>query len=87
MLGNFGFSYVGLIFLLMLTVPNLIWAKHLPQGYTAEKENKVLLIFERIGQVLTTGCALIFSDFNIHSWSNWSWWLIVSFAFMVMYEI
>ena len=87
MLGNFGFSYVGLIFLLMLTVPNLIWAKHLPQGYTAEKENKVLLIFERVGQVLTTCCALIFSDFNIHSWTNWSWWLIVSFAFMVMYEI
>ena len=87
MLGNFGFSYVGLIFLLMLFIPNLIWAKHLPQGYTAEKENKFLLIFERIGQALTTCCALIFSDFNIHSWSNWSWWLIVSFAFMIMYEI
>ena len=86
MLGNFGFSYVGLTFLLMLTIPNLIWAKHLPQGYTAEKENKVLLIFERVGQVLTTCCALIFSDFNIHSWTNWSWWLIVSFAFMIMYE-
>ena len=65
MLGNFGFSYVGLIFLLMLFIPNLIWAKHLPQGYTAEKENKVLLTFERIGQVLTTCCVLIFSDFNI----------------------
>ncbi|MGN1130744.1 MAG: hypothetical protein ACI4Q8_05270 [Ruminococcus sp.] len=87
MLGHFGFSYVGLIFLLMLTIPNLIWAKHLPQGYTAEKENKVLLIFERVGQVLTTCCALIFSDFNIHSWTNWSWWLIVSFALMIMYEI
>lgn len=87
MLGHFGFSYVGLIFLLMLTIPNLIWAKHLPQGYTAEKENKVLLIFERVGQVLTTCCALIFSDFNIHSWTNWSWWLIVSFSFMIMYEI
>lgn len=87
MLGHFGFSYVGLIFLLMLTIPNLIWAKHLPQGYTAENENKVLLTFERVGQVLTTGCALIFSDFNIHSWTNWSWWLIVSFAFMIMYEI
>ncbi|MGN0488318.1 MAG: hypothetical protein ACI4HO_03525 [Ruminococcus sp.] len=87
MLGNFGFSYVGLIFLLMLTIPNLIWARHLPQGYTAEKENKILLIFERVGQVLTTCCALIFSDFNIHSWTNWSWWLIVSFAFMIMYEI
>lgn len=87
MLGHFGFSYVGLIFLLMLTIPNLIWAKHLPQDYTAEKENKVLLAFERVGQALTTCSVLIFSDFNIHKWSNWSWWLIVSFAFMIMYEI
>ena len=25
---QFGFSYVGLIFLVMLMVPNLIWTKH-----------------------------------------------------------
>ena len=29
-MGHFGFSYTGLIFLLMLTVPNLIWTKHQP---------------------------------------------------------
>lgn len=42
MFGHFGFSYVGLIFLLMLMIPNLIWTKRQPQGYSAENENRFL---------------------------------------------
>lgn len=38
-MGHFGFSYVGLIFLLALFIPNIIWAGKRPQGYTYEKEN------------------------------------------------
>ncbi|HBI61780.1 MAG TPA: hypothetical protein DDY31_11320 [Lachnospiraceae bacterium] len=87
MTGHFGFSYVGLIFLLLLFIPNIIWAGKKPQGYTSENENKILLIFERTGEILTTICVLIFDDFNLHEWSDWSWWLIVSFALMVMYEL
>lgn len=87
MFGNLGLSYVGLIFLLMLFIPNILWSKRKPQGYTAEKENKFLLFFERTGEVLTCCCSLIFSDFNIHKWSLWSLWLIAAFLLMVMYEI
>lgn len=29
---QFGFSYVGLLFLLMLMVPNLVWTKNKPGG-------------------------------------------------------
>lgn len=86
-MGHFGFSYVGLVFLLMLFVPNIIWAKNQPEGYTAENENKVLAIFERAGEVITTCCALIFSDFNLRPWSAWSMWLAAAFGFMVLYEI
>ena len=86
MLGHFGFSYVGLIFMIMLMVPNIIWAKNQPQGYTAENENKVLAVFERIGEVLATCCALVFSDFNLRAWSLWSLWLVASFVLMIMYE-
>jgi len=86
MSGHIGFSYMGLIFLLMLTIPNLIWTKNQPQNYSAKDENRILLFFERIGQVLTTCCALIFSDFNLHKWSGWSWWLIVAVVLMIMYE-
>ncbi len=86
MLGHFGFSYVGLIFLLLLFIPNILWAKRQPTGYTAENENKLLLAFERAGEVLTTTCALIFSDFNFHGWSNWTWWLVAAFGLMLLYE-
>ena len=87
MIGHFGFSYIGLIFLLMLYIPNIVWATKKPQRYTPEKEKKVLVLFERTGEVLTTMCALVFDDFNLHSWSNWTWWIISAFVLMVLYEL
>lgn len=87
MTGHFGFSYIGLLFLLLLFIPNIIWTKKIPQGYTAEQENKTLLLFERTGEVLTCCCALLFSDFNIHKWTVWSLWLIAAFLLMVLYEL
>ena len=86
---NFGFSYVGVIYLIMLMTPNLIWTKNKPQDYDryAANENKVLLIFERIGEVLTSTLVVIFKDFNLRPWSLWTWWLIASFALMILYEI
>ncbi|HBA69429.1 MAG TPA: hypothetical protein DCZ40_08750 [Lachnospiraceae bacterium] len=86
-MGHIGFSYIGLIFLLMLMIPNLIWTKNQPQGYSAENESKVLLFLERAGEMLTTCFALIFSDFNLQKWSAWSLWLIAAFVLMIMYEI
>lgn len=85
-MGHFGFSYIGLIFLMMMTVPNLIWTKNQPKDYTYSKENKVLLIFERVGQVLVTCIALIFSDFNLRPWSSWTIWFIAAVILMLMYE-
>ncbi len=85
-MGHWGFSYVGFIFLMMLTVPNLIWTKNQPKGYTDQNENKVLLVFERVGQVCVTCSALVFSDFNIRNWSPWSIWLIVAVILMILYE-
>jgi len=73
----------------MLFIPNIIWAKNLPKDYNkvVGNENKILLLFERIGQMLVTCTAVIFSDFNINSVSLWSIWLIISFIIMIMYEI
>lgn len=74
---HFGFSYVGLIFLVMLLVPNLLWTKNQPKDYEkyVVNENKILLIFERVGEVLVSCLILIFSDFNIGRLSLWSLWL------------
>lgn len=88
MTGHLGFSYIGFIYLFMLFVPNIMWLKNLPTDYDkiVGNENKILLLFERIGQVLVTICALIFLDFNISPFSYWTVWLIASFALMLMYE-
>jgi len=87
MLGHLGFSYVGLIYLLMLWIPNSIWSKNKPIDYNTTNENKTLLLFERVGQVCCTCSILIFRDFNITAFSVWSLWLIVSFLLMILYEI
>ena len=86
---NFGFSYVGLIFLLMLMIPNIIWSKNKPKDYDkyAKNENKILAILEKIGETGNTCLALIFTDFNINSISSWSTVLLTSFCLMVLYEV
>ncbi|MCI8483207.1 MAG: hypothetical protein HFH41_02570 [Lachnospiraceae bacterium] len=86
-MGHVGFSYIGLAFLVMLFIPNLIWTKKMPQGYTAENENKVLACFERAGEALTCCCAVAFADFNWHGWSAWSLWLMGAVILMVLYEL
>ncbi len=86
---NLGFSYIGLIFLLMLIIPNIIWDKNKPKDYDkyVKNENKVLLLFERIGEILVTCLSLIFSDFNVNTISNFTIILLIAFILMVLYEI
>lgn len=86
-MGRLGFSYVGLTFLAMLFIPNIIWAKNQPQGYNPENENRILLAFERLGEALTTTLALIFDDFNFHGLTAWVLWLAAAFVLMMMYEL
>ena len=86
-MGHFGFSYIGLIFLALLFIPNFFWTKRKPQGYTPQKENSILLCFERTGETLTCVCALCFSDFNWHGYSIWTWWLFAATLLMLLYEL
>lgn len=85
---NFGFSYIGFFFLLMLMIPNIIWSKNQPKDYEmyVTNENKVLLFLERVGESLVTIIVLIFKDFNIYSISYWSLFLLFAFLFMILYE-
>ena len=86
---TFGFSYIGLIWLIMLFVPNFIWTKNKPKDYEkyVVNENKLLLALERAGKLIVTSVALIFSDFNFKGWNFWCAVLIISFLCMVLYEI
>ena len=86
---HFGFSYIGLIFLLMLMIPNIIWSRNKPKEYDkyVKNENKLLLLLERTGEVLVTCISLIFKDFNINNFSESSLLLIIAFILMILYEI
>lgn len=84
--GHFGFSPVGSLFLLMLFIPNLLWSRAKPRGYTAEGENPFLLLMERTGEVLTCCCSLVFSDFDPRPWTPWSMWFIGACLSMLLYE-
>lgn len=86
---HFGFSYVGLIFLILLFIPNLFWTKNKPKDYDryVKSENKILRVLENIGQVLVTCIVLIFKDFNVAAGSWRILWLVASALFMVLYEV
>lgn len=86
---TFGFSCVGLFFLILLFVPNLFWTKNKPKDYDKYvcNENKVLLMPKRAGEVLVCCAALLFSDFSIKSVSPWSLWLPAAALVMALYEV
>jgi hypothetical protein len=83
-----GFSMVGVVFLAMLFVPNVMWAKNQPPGYEqiSGRESKVLLMFERVGQALTTTAAVVFVCPQGFSFP-WLVWLLAAFLLMVLYEV
>lgn len=84
---DFGFSYIGLIFLMMLFVPNIIWSKNMPENYDkyAGDENRILSLLERIGQVLVVVFSL-FVNLNVNL-SPWLVILVLALMFMILYEL
>lgn len=95
---SFGLGYVGIIFLLMLFIPNIIWTKYQPVGYMeyAQNENKVLGILEKIGEVGATVLLPFFTDFNFKSGSMYhsgfyfsflDLYIVLAFVLMILYEL
>ena len=84
---QFGFSIAGAVFLAMLFIPNILWARRLPAGYAelSENENRILLALERVGEVATSCAAVIFVSPQGFS-APWLLWLIAAFVLMLLYE-
>jgi hypothetical protein len=85
-MGHFGLSYIGVIYMLMLQIPNIMWALHKPENYDPSGENRALLIIERVGQVLCTATILLFNDTNPQKWEPWIAWFFASAFLMLVYE-
>jgi hypothetical protein len=81
---NFEFSFVALLLLIMLFVPNILWSRYPPKDYEkySKNENKLFLTLERLGEILVTVfslfCGVKFSSNPI---------LIIIFASMILYEL
>ena len=83
-----GFSYIGLIWLIALYVPNMIWIKNKPKGYeNLKKEDRILGILERIGEVGVTMISPIYREFNPQGMSPRLLWLAASAVCMILYEV
>lgn len=83
-----GFSIVGSAFLLALFIPNIRWAKRQPAGYEElqKRESRVLLVLERVGQVLTT-CTPLISVCPEGASFPWALVLVAAALLMILYEI
>lgn len=79
----FGFSFIGLLFLIMLFIPNVLWNKFQPTDYEkySKRENIILLAFERVGQVLVCIFSL-FCGVNF----NLSICVAIPFIILILYE-
>jgi len=83
--GTFGLSYVGIAYLVALWVPNIVWARQRPTWHDPSGENRMLAVFERVGQVLCTGAILVFDNTNPHAVEPWLGWFAASVALMILY--
>lgn len=66
---RFGLCFSGVIVLLMLFIPNIIWGvKGKPKGYetVVKRENKVLLTMERVGEAMVSCFLVIFPASDPH---------------------
>lgn len=78
---NMRIPIVGIVYLFMLFIPNMIWAKDISENYDSNHENKILLMYERLGEVLVC-CFRVIMFGTMH----WNLFVLVSFVVMLMYE-
>lgn len=84
---NLGFSYIGLVYLLMLFIPNIMFMKNIPSDYNNISESRILAFFEKLGQALITVSLLIFENINFKEISYIYIFLFISFVLMILYEL
>lgn len=86
MLGSFGFSWVGLAFVLCLLGPNLCYYFLMrPKDEVKIQPDMRLLVAERLGQGLCVFCLLFFRNYDYAFGQGWPWWGVAAVFFMALY--
>jgi len=82
-------SWLGILYLLALIGPNLIWTRNRPKDYEeyVVRENSLLRTLERMGETLVTCTALVFTGSSVLPLTVRSLWLAASVVLMVLYEL
>lgn len=92
-----GFSYIGLIFLILLFIPNTIFFKTISEEIkkTMEDENKKFGLLEKIGQAFVSASLLLFASNNPKVFykpgsyiifPDRFQWFVMAAIFMILYE-
>ena len=76
---------IGLVFLALLLIPNIIWSFNKPDDYDkyVKNENKILMALERIGQISVIVFTLFFNNYN----NDFVLTLIIAVVLMILYEM
>jgi hypothetical protein len=87
-MGTLGFSFVGLVYLILMFAPNILWMRAVkePPKETV-KEPPVLVWMERIGQVAIVVCALFFRDYDRIMLSPRLMLLAGAFVLLILYDL
>lgn len=86
---NTGFSWIGLVFLLMLFIPNILWARDAPPEFRhlSAAEPTSLVVFERVGQILACVTLLYTKSLQPRGFSAQSVLLVAALVLMILYEL
>lgn len=85
---RFGFSWLGVAFVVALFLPNIIWAKNRPRNADPQwGQSSVALGLERLGQILVCAAAITCARLQLGTWRSASWMIVAAAALMVAYEV
>lgn len=88
MMERFGFSWLGVAFVVALFVPNIVWARRRPRSADPQwGQSTVMLSLERLGQVLICAAAITCAKLQLGPWRAASQLVVAAAIFMLAYEV
>lgn len=84
---RFGFSWLGVAFVVTLFVPDIVWARNRPGGPEPQATSSMALGLERLGQILVCAALITCEPLQIGAFDPASWLVVGAAALMAAYEV